>query len=347
MSLVDDIRNDLVDYAGLVPATESELDVALQQIVSEHGTDALLDESRCNELMRERGVGELDIRKVLLLAKVDGFRELVTHDGFCPRADLDRFVTNAERQAGLNRYEISRITRAISLAAGVVYDYEATPTKDDSLVRERAFVVPESLYDKELSTFGSNLGQAVSKGSPLLELDFGPIEPLVEMGLPLAKHYMGYCLLHGSDDASTQNTGITLLTEAAAAGNTQAMAELGDYYYDQGTSSWTQAYDCYTGLGALALNPARHENILAILNRKSSNLKMLTLSAIMLVLMFLTSLFGLGANTLFGILFTLASAAVLVLGFLHFRKAPYDDVYVFPIATFALWTISVALSSLF
>ena len=347
MSLVDNIRNDLADYAGLVPVTATELDVAMQRIVSENGTDALLDEGRLHRLMGECGVGEIDICKVLLLSKVDGFRELVTRDGYCPRVDLDRFVANAERQAGLNRYEIGRITRAISDAVGVTYDYKAVPAGGDPMVRERAFTIPASLYDKELVNFGNDLGKAVANGSSLLDQDFGPIEPLVEMGIPLAKHYMGYCLLHGSDDASTQDTGIALLTEAAAAGNSQAMAELGDYYYDQGTSSWTQAFDCYTGIGALALSPKRHENVLAILNRKSTNSKMLVSSAVMLALMLLTSVFGLGASVLPGILLTLVSAVILVFGFLHFRKAPYDDVYVFPVAMFVLWTISVALSSLF
>lgn len=346
MSLVDDIRNDLVEYAGLEDDSPTDLDVAMQRIVSEHGAEAMLDEDRFRVLMGECGVSELDIRKALLLAKVDGFGELVTNSGFCAQADLDRFASNAELQSGLNRYEIIRFLRAFSLAAGIAYEYGESSPPSDSLVRERAFVVPESLYNNELKSFGNSLGKAVYNGSPLLELDFKPIEPLVEMGIPLAKHYMGYCLLHGSDDASTQNTGITLLSEAAAAGNTQAMAELGDYYYCLGTGSWTQAYECYTGLGALALSSERQTNILTILNRKSANSKTLILSAGMLALMLLAALFGFGASIVLGILFSLASAAVLALGFMHFRKSPYDDVYVFPVAIFVLWTISMAISSL-
>ena len=140
--------------------------------------------------------------------------------------------------------------------------------------------------------------------------------------------------------------------EAADAGDTQATATLGDYYYDKGVSDWGKAYEYYTGFGSLALSKKRKDAIVSILNQKKFNRSMIGLSITFFLAIVATLILAPGAplyvaHRVIGSIFTLLSLAILALAILHHRIKPYDTLYYVPIGMFTMWFFYMAIRFLF
>lgn len=228
------------------------------------------------------------------------------------------------------------LVRMVALSAGSAVDYNGEHLRDPSHVgmEERAYMIPVSLYEKELEKFEEEYHNNSTK-----DLDYSRLEPLAAAGIVKAKFYLGYYLLHKSGLEMDSAKGLELLTEAADLGDSEACAVLGDHYFNQGPDSWERAYRYYTGYGATALNEDRRKNIARIFKQVTFNEQLINISlllaGIMAAILFLPDM---------AMSFPcLAGTGLLVLIFVsalwYKHHCPYGDLRFAPACMFLIWAV--------
>lgn len=329
------------DAISAAPAADSPLAQALCALVAEQGTKVLREGETLRQALLRRKVPAAEVDRLALMTGVTGFQALLEQDERTQQTDLDRYVSNAVRETELNRAAVLRLTRDLAQALGLAFDYAPQEPTQEGVVAEHAFTVPAALYEQELSAFRTAF-QKRGDGKP--PLPFYRLIPLVTAGIPRAKFYYGYCLLHGVEQPKDDAAGRRLLEEAAAAGDPLAAAELGDYWFAQGPRHWGEAYGYYTGFGALALTKGRQAAVRDILNQQRFNRKLLVLSAVLFLLLFSTLFWVPGAGLwaarrTAGVLCAVLGAGLLGYTFLRCRTRPYEPIYFAPAGVFGLWAV--------
>ena len=347
------VKYNALDYIGLYQAPVSSLSSVLSAVVSQSGNEVFFDTAALSQAMEAAGADESEIHRVCLMAKVTGLRELLQQDPRTVQLDLDRYIQNAAEETGFNRDTILRITSAIAYATGIAMNYESKPSKSKEVTNETVAALSYSICQEQLESFRTDLTAVLLKNPRAPSLDFDALEPLVSIGIPKAKYYLGYCLLHGIQLEANEVRGLALLQEAADAGDSQAAGALGDYHFEQGGSShWTKAYDYYTGFGSAALTGSRQKAIASILNHKAYNRKLLVLSVVLFLALVATVIWTPAAAVFapryfWGWFAVTLQLALLVLQFLHFRVKPYDCIYGLPVAMSGVWFLYMAIRLLF
>lgn len=352
MNLFASIQQDVAEYVGIYSSPASDLGSILSTLVVKHSRKVYFDDNLLQSALHELGAAPSDIYKVCLMTKVTGFRDLMECDLRTQQIDLDRYVQNAVEETGFNRTTIMKLTSDIALSVDIAYNCKEEHFTTQKLLTETAFVVPASLYESEISAFKESFEKSAFRDKDISKLDFSKLQPLVAAGIPKAKFYLGYCLLYGIQFEVDDVRAINLLQEAADAGDTQAAATLGDYYYNKGANDWGKAYEYYTGFGSLALNKKRKSAIVSILNQKRFNRTMIGLSIIFFISIVITLILAPGAplyaaHRVIGTIFTVLSFAILFLAILHHRIKPYDTLYYVPVGMFTMWFFHMSVRLLF
>lgn len=352
MNSLASIQQDVAEYVGFYSAPVSDLGSILRSLVAKHSCKVYFDDKQLQSSLHELGAAPSDIYKVCLMTKVTGFRDLMECDSRTQQIDLDRFVQNAVEETGFNRTTVMGLTSDIALSADIACNCNTNHFATRKLLTETAFVVPASLYESEIKEFKEAFEKSAFKDKDVTKLDFGKLQPLVAAGIPKAKFYLGYCLLNGIQFEADNVRAISLLQEAADAGDTQAAATLGDYYYDNGVSDWSKAYEYYTGFGSLALSKKRKDAIVNIVNQKKFNRIMIGLSIALFIAIVASLILAPGAplyaaHRITGCIFTLLSFAILIMAILHHRIKPYDTMYFVPVGMFTMWFFYMVVRFLF
>lgn len=351
--IFETVKCNALDYIGLYQAPISSLSSILSSVVEQNGVELLFDTASLSEAMRKIGAEEAEVYRVCLMTQVTGFREVISRDPRTVQLDLERYIQNAIKETGLTRDAILQVTAALSFATGIAMSYQAGLSKDFDHTTDHVAALAHTVCQENLSIFRSAFEKVVLEESTSTELDFEMLEPLVHYGIPRAKYYFGYCLLHGIQLEKNEARGIKLLHEAADAGDGNAAAALGDYYFAKGGSdNWTKAYDFYTGYGAIALNQDRKRAIVSILNHKRYNKKILGLCMILFlaqvaIVIWSPSTTVFAARLFWGWFAVVAQLVLLVMKIMHYRIKPYDCVYALPVAMSAIWFVYMAIRLLF
>lgn len=366
---VNQIKSDLQSYAGGSDYSLTQFDTAVARVAKREGADVFLNDERLMAALREERVSQDKILGLLLLSDVDGFEQLVSSKGAACQADLDRILNNSERQSGLSRAASARYLRAVCLALGVASDCLTTldVLQAFEIENKKAYVVPAEVYDKQLLQTVSNslrpLLEAAKASDPFHMQDsensenavseavlsdsvLNKLNLLVQIDYPLAKYYMGAIMLYKLDGKASSEAGLAMLEEEASCGNSLAAAELADYYFGQGTSSWDKAFSYYTGFGAPALTKPRQNALEMILNQKTFNQKVLRASVVLLVAMLLFVLIAPGApiipdHRIVGLVCFLLACALYAFGMLHYRNRPYGSFGYVPTGITLAWAVFV------
>ena len=157
------------------------------------------------------------------------------------------------------------------------------------------------------------------------------LEQALRDGDAYALYIKGKCYLNGVGTAKDPARAKELLSKSSAKGFAKANTLLGDIALKN--YSYTEAYNYYTGLGAVALSPERQKNLSSILRNKKINRKMLVGSGIILALtilfnlLLMTGVFCASGCThypsgVISILLSLAVFAIIVFYYIHKR---YDS----------------------
>lgn len=341
-AVFDNIKYNALDMIGLYEAEASSLGAILASAYAQYGENLFTDAAVLQHALAEAGSAPAEIYQVCLMTQVSGFLELLRQDPRTMQVDLDRYIQNATDETGFNRDTILRLTGDIVFALGGSMNRRDLPAaRKSKFAPQTVAVMAQALYEEQLRAFQVDFDKAAAGAS--VKLNFDRLEPLVNAGIPQAKYYLGYCLLHGIQLPVNEERGLELLQEAADMGSSRAAAALGDYYYILGSpDGMAMAYEYYTGFGASALNQSRRAAVTGILNQKVFNGTLLKLCVLLLAVCAVTVLnppaAGLYAPcTAFGAAALLAQAALLAVGILHRRAKPYDSLYGLPVAMAGVW----------
>ena len=348
-SAFERIKYSALDYLGVCRenSDSSYLSQILRDAIEENGVEILFNTETLTKTMNTIGADEFEIYRICIMTCVSGFREIVSADPETAQTDLDRYIRNATYETGFTREVIMGLTGCIVSAIGsqITAEKANRPKKheyNDIIATLRTFT-----YQPALLEFEDAFDMVVYDGDETTRLDFSKLEIPLEVGVSVAKYYMGYCLLYGIQIEQNEERGLQFLMEAAEAGYGSAAATLGDYYYNQADSnSWTLAYHYYTGYGAMALGQSRQAAVTHILNQKKFNKKFLVGCAVFLVLLSVILISAPSAGlfsprpvwtgiTIFGML------VMYVLEVLRYRMKPYDSFYSLPMELLAAWAFYV------
>jgi len=343
------ISNNVKTYLGLYTAPVNEITEILTTAVDRYSSSIYLQPDGLSDAMTQSGANHIQITKVLLMTQVSGFRELLDLDTRMQQNDLDRYVHNAIQETGFNRAQVLEITSAIAMSLGIPFDIDAEDIIQKKIIKEKAYVIPASVYEIELRNIRKNsLPKTSYSADEMMKL-----EALASAGIPRAKYLLGYCLINNEESEDSSTLGIQLLDEAAAEGDSMAAGALGDYYYSQSTAdSWQKAYNYYTGYGRLALSKKRKDAVTNILNHKTFNRKLLAASIILAICFLVSIVFApaasvYGAHRVFGSICFIGSATTIFVAILHHRICPYDSVYWVPTGVFMFWFLYMAVRIMF
>lgn len=346
------IKYNALEYVGIHQKGQDELTGILTNIVQQKGKQILLDTTALSDALAAMDMEATEIYRVCLMTQVNGFAKLLECDGRTSQLDLDRYIRNAGQETGLNADVVLRIASAIAFAVDIKVEYDDKERKSGSISADSIATLGYFMAQKKLDHFGEDFHRVIDEEADI-DLDFDTLEPLVALGIPKAKYYLGYCLLYGVQLEENEIRGVALLREAAVAGDSESGAVLGDYYYEKGGSNhWSKAYDYYTGYGAVALNETRQEAVTDILNQKKFNRSLLGWCIALFVGMLISVIWAPGASVfaarpVWGWLSVAAELALLVLKILHFRAKPYDSAHLLPVAMTGVWFLYMAIRLLF
>lgn len=330
------IKNSIAKYLGLSGSQLADFIVVLKEIVDKHTVDVLFAENKLKDLLISNGLSTIETYQILLLTKVNGFNGIVRGANHTAQADVDIFVRNAVNETGFTRAVILKLTAAIAIAAGRAFELTELPERSD--LEAKAFVVPVKLYYDELSMIdrASNNGER-----PYLSLSDeqrATLENLTALGLPAAKRYTGKYMLDSLGDDGDVTNAIRLLEDAADECDGEAAGILADYYFDQAAAgSWSKAYKYYTGYGAIALSDKRRESLLKILELRKTNRKMVSISALLVLLILALLIIAPGKHIAIGIIGMVLIAITFAIGALRYKKEPYDRFTWLPVAIMSIW----------
>ena len=347
---VNELIKQAKDYIGFVEEPNSPLVECIMAVANRCSKEVFLNEEALKKALLEEGASELQAAKVVVLTKVNGFRELLEADERTQQNDIDRFVQNAIMETGYTRGAVLEMTAALLAGSRIVMEVTALGDITDN--GQNAFVIPYSLYEDELEDIADDL----KHGAGSNELDTDTVEKLYTLsqaGIPKAKELLGDFLIRNEELYHNSAWGMELLQDAAEAGDFEAVALLGDYYYDSGDSDGFQkAFECYTGYGALALNGIRRSRIAGMIAQKKTNRKRLAecvlLSLFMLILLILQPGKEVYRPVLFiGIFCFVIQTGLLVLAFIHNKLKPYESINWVPAAMWGAMALYIACRFIF
>lgn len=323
----------------------SSIALLLHNIVDDESSEIFNNPAKFQKVLREADISEFTIYQLCLMTKVSGFSMLTQTDASTKQADLNRYVQNAIEETGLSKAVVLDLTADIAYSLDIATLCDTKEKIEEVYQTEKAFVIPYSIYEKELKNYQESLRILGYSG-----ISNGRLEALCAAGLPKAKYYMACGILKENGDSEK---GLSLLREAAQEGDAEAAALLGDYYYEkQDAESLEKAYQYYTSYGALALNTKRRKSLTGILNQKKYNRKIrdfsIMFAALLAILvMFLGKLSLYEVHPIWSAGCIIAEVLLAVYTVIIYVKRPYKDLYSMPIAMFGMWCVFVAMKLLF
>lgn len=350
---------DPEDY--FIDYNNESLTGVLEDIISKYGREVLLKEEPLKQELKNSGVDTMDIYKFILISKCHGFDEVVKSEKINSIVDLNRLTSNIYTQTKLNRADIMRLCAALFTALGIIEksgikhvvekaidNLGAKQYANDELIGN-AFTLSSSEYrSKALDHFEKVFENDHPDLSLITEEDLRRLEALLISGIPKAKYYTACYILHSSTEGASAQEAINLLEQAFKEGDAQAAAKLADHYCDEGGdfNDREKAYRLYTGIGALALNEKRKDNLVGLFNQKMYYKQVLKYSVVLYAVIVLSMILPLSMNiypnlTVVGVLLSIVSLGVLILGFVINKIRPYFNIQFIPVSLFIVWFFDI------
>ena len=270
------------DIPGGLPLNQALSDLSIEQKQT-----MLRTPEKFREMFTERGTPAIMADHLCALSRTMGYYALTECPGSLSQASLETFLDTAFKTSGLQKTVILELTDEIAATLNAACRIErsnALEALERELQREElesekdapAFTVPFSYYREELDAIGEQFELWRSGGQDIPEETLKRLRGLCALGAPEAQYYLGFYRLKKPEKvAHGQEYALKWLKKAARAGNADAAAALGDYYYDKGkkpsfknSNDWECALAYYTGYGASALNERQRKAALDILRQR-------------------------------------------------------------------------------
>ena len=344
MNILDSKKKELLNsFIGIKEKDVTYLAKCLYEIVSDNTAGVYFEMEKLRTLLLGYDISEITISQIIIMTQVPGFQEIIYPDADANQINIERYLKNAFYKTGLKKTTLLRLTADIVYSVGTSFNYNSEEEKNEE--KELYYVIPESMYKNELKEFKQKFENLNDK-SYIAKLPFEKLEPLIKIGLPKAKYYLGYCLLNGIEKEVDVAKGVELLKEAADEGDIEAAAALGDYYYnDENNRNWQLSFEYYTGYAGMAIrSEKRKEAIANLLSQKKYNGLVLKLCAVLLALILVITILSLKiklypAHPVLTVVFMLAEIGAWGIGIARYRTKPFKEINILAVGMFFIWAI--------
>ncbi len=281
---------------NIMSTLHEDVQEKFKTIVSGHGSSIIRDSERLRVALRGIGIDSRVVNKLIYVIESGSLKNYLEKDKIT-LIEVNNIIIDVESKSGLKKSVVKEFLSIILYALG----YQAlsdelnsiqivntksnmntdssfdTNTYEDELKRIEKAVDNTIRYKDSSTEGGSDNENTIKYYSQILK-------KLVGQGNPEALYLTGKCYYYGIATEKNLNEAKKYFSKSADLGYSQASAFLGDIYFND--CKYTDAYNYYTDLGAVALSNERKNNLSAILNYKKRNIALLAGSVVFLILVF-------------------------------------------------------------
>lgn len=318
----------------------------LKKFISQFGKEALLDTNKLTEFFTNEKIDMKEFYQLILILKCGNVFDFIErNEAKITSIEINNIIIGCVRDTGLSTETVKKHLYNILFSLGIDCEYEKFFIPSDSL---NNIEFAESSFISTEHTAGeiSKADKLMSDGKQDKALEI--YTKLAKSGSPTAMYNLGMCYFEGIGTNKSEEKGLKWIEAAAANGDARAKIKLGDYYYFNDNilkRDFSKAYELYSGVGVLTVNPKVKNNIVNILNQKKVNLIVLVFGAILAIIMWVF----LFANTqsvhhgsvLIGWGIPLTIIPTLLYGFACYlyKKLKYNNLKILITAMLIIWSI--------
>lgn len=265
----------------------------LKNFISQFGKDALFDTDKLIEFftynkVAYNKVNKKELYQLVLILKCGNISDFIErNETKITSVEINNIIIGCVRDTGLSRETVKTHLYDILFSLGIDCEYEKffipSEASDDIEYTETSFISTGHISN-ELSRADKFINNGVQDKA------FEIYIKLAKSGSAAAMYNLGMCYFDGIGTEKSEEKGLKWIEAAAANGDARAKIKLGDYYYFNDNivkRNFSKAYELYSGIGVLTVNPKIKNNIVNILNQKKINFIVLTLGAILTLIMWL------------------------------------------------------------
>lgn len=318
----------------------------LKNYIAQFGKDALFDTDKLIEFLTDKKVNKKDLYQLVLILKCGNILDFVErNETKITSVEINNIIIGCVRDTELSRETVKKHLYNILYSLGIDCEYEKffvpSEASEDIEYTETSFISTGHISN-ELSRADKFMNNGVQDKA------FEIYIKLAKSGSAAAMYNLGMCYFDGIGTEKSEEKGLKWIEAAAANGDARAKIKLGDYYYFNDNivkRNFSKAYELYSGIGVLTVNPKIKNNIVNILNQKKVNLIVLALGAvltlIMWVFLFINTQSVHHGSTLVGWGIPLTIVPTLIYGFACYlyKKLKYNNLKILITGMLIIWAI--------
>lgn len=271
---------------------------ATHAIVSEHGK-AVLENSFTFEKYLRSYIHDNDlILQFMYILKASKIDRYIEKDSLS-FIEINNIIINTENATGIKKYIVEEYISAILEAVGFSINMpkskaikHSTPNTTNSFVPENYDVMLDNVSAAISKIIKLNNTENLSRDQEQIKkhqlqtitANADAFERACKQNNARALYLRGLCYQFGVTVPKMEALAKEFFTKAEQYGSTGAAKYLGDTdYLDE---YYTDAFNHYTQIGAVALDKDSQQNLINILNHRSTNIKVFALSIISYILFF-------------------------------------------------------------
>lgn len=260
----------------------------LKNYVNSKGKDKLFLSNELKDYLISKKRTETEIMQYLLVINGGNLKEhFQRNESNLSTIEMNNIVIGTSQTTGLTKETVSKILEDVLYALNINYSLNKfcipNEKSNDIVIKESSFV-PYEIIERELH----KADLYIKDGSDNKAIEI--YQRIAKSGSPRAMYKLGMCYYDGIGTEKSEEKGLAWLYAAAENGDPEARIKLGDHYYHNENildRNFSKAYDLYSGVGVLAVNPAIKTKLVNILNQKKINLIVLIISGFLLLLMWI------------------------------------------------------------
>lgn len=334
------------------------MNTILNNYINEFGEDAVWETEKLYEYLSTNSVNNKTICHLVLVLNYGDLKDIIDRsEKKISSVMLNTAIINTVKNTGLKQSIVQDIFSDIFAALHIDYESETLfgfNTEIGETVPIEGQLSPNEI-NRKLRIARNNmknsdevsLAEAVQFYNELAKS--GNAEAMYMLGV-IKRRELGsevnrlYNRILTAEEIKKEQDQIKRLFECAAAnGNSNAKAELGDYYYE--LEDYDRAYEYYTAPGVITVKPSMKERIVSILNQRIKNVWLIVLGGVLLLGMWLFMFLNLKSvhnnYTLFGWGIPINIMVSLIYGDMCFsiQKRRYHSHKFFVFVMVILWSI--------
>lgn len=322
----------------------------LKSYINMYNSEALFDYEKLTKYLKENNISESTIHQLILViecSNLKGTLKRVSKE--ISAVEVNNMVVVCFQTSGLNaesiRTMLFNVLEALDLEFASAKFYlpndNSNGAKDESVLKiVTSVIMPPDMIKQELAE-AEELLKYDSERALALFLD------LSKCGSALAMFQVALAYAQGCGTEKNDEKALNWFKAAAANGEPRANYYLGNYYYEHPhlLSNYELAYKYYTSPGSYFVHKDAKKKVVNILNQKKINIIVLSLSGVLLLLMWVflfvvnvsvhhtSNILGLG------IPMTILSTIIYALSWGYYKMTVYNNVKWFSVLMLLFWSI--------